>query len=62
MKDEKEHYHHDFMYIFRTGSDDVKLQLEEVSDFKWIKISEVLEKSPDSFISKSLTRLFDLTE
>lgn len=59
-KDEKEHYHHDFMYVFRTENDDIKLQLEEVSDFKWIKISEVLGKSPNSFISKSLTRLFDL--
>ena len=58
-KNEDEHYHHDFMYIFSTNSANINLQLEEVSDFEWIKIDKILKENPESFIGKSLERMFD---
>lgn len=48
------------MYIFRTESKDVNLQLEEVSDFEWINIGNVLRNDPESFIGKSLKRMIEL--
>lgn len=54
---EEEHCHHDFMYIFRVDTKDVSLQLEEVSDFGWVRIGDVLKDSPESFIGKSLKRM-----
>jgi len=59
-KQEKKHYHHDFMYIFLTEANKVYLQLEEVSDFKWVSIMDILKKSPQSFIGKSLKRMIKL--
>lgn len=60
QKEEAEHYHHDFMYIFRTNTDDISLQLEEVSNFQWTDIAKILEEDPTSFIGKSLLRMLDL--
>jgi 8-oxo-dGTP pyrophosphatase MutT (NUDIX family) len=60
QKEEEEHYHHDLMYIFKTNTNDVELQPEEVSDYKWININKILEDDPDSFIGKSLTRMLEL--
>jgi len=59
-KKEDKHYHHDFMYIFRVESKDVSLQLEEVSDFSWVRIDDVLKNNPESFIGKSLKRMIHL--
>ena len=59
-KQEDEHYHHDFMYIFKIRNKDVSLQLEEVSDFVWVSIDDVLKNNPESFIGKSLKRMIDL--
>jgi hypothetical protein len=44
-KEEKEHFHHDFRYIFILNNfdTDIKIQLEEVKWFKWIPIWEQLE-------------------
>jgi 8-oxo-dGTP pyrophosphatase MutT (NUDIX family) len=56
-KQEKEHYHHDFMYVFKTQMEDINLQINEVSNFSWIDIETVLKNNPDSFISKSLKRM-----
>lgn len=37
-KDEPEHFHYDFRYIFTLDkSHDVKLQYDEVSDFRWVR-------------------------
>ena len=58
-KNEDEHYHHDFMYIFKTGSININLQLEEVSNFEWVKIDKILKENPESFIGRSLKRMFD---
>ncbi len=59
-KQEKQHYHHDFMYVFKTQTKDIDLQVNEVSNFSWIDIEIVLKNNPNSFISKSLKRMADL--
>jgi len=59
-KQEKQHYHHDFMYVFKTKKENISLQINEVSNFSWIDIETVLKNSPDSFISKSLKRMIEL--
>lgn len=59
-KQEKQHYHHDFMYVFKTQTEDINLQVNEVSNFSWIDIKTVLKSNPDSFISKSLKRMIEL--
>jgi 8-oxo-dGTP pyrophosphatase MutT (NUDIX family) len=56
-KEEPQHYHHDFMYVFHTGFTDVNLQLEEVSDFVWTPIEQILTENPTSFLAKSLQRV-----
>ncbi len=40
-KNEEEHFHYDYMYIFRTDEENINLQLEEVSDFRWISIKKL---------------------
>jgi len=47
------------MYIFKTGSININLQLEEVSNFEWVKIDKILKENPESFIGRSLKRMFD---
>jgi len=59
-KQEKQHYHHDFMYIFTTNTKNVNLQIKEVSDYVWVDIDTIININPDSFISKSLQRMFEL--
>jgi hypothetical protein len=38
------------MYIFKTDNENIKLQLEEVSDYKWVSIDKIISESPNSFI------------
>ncbi|MEA3273447.1 MAG: NUDIX domain-containing protein [Patescibacteria group bacterium] len=59
-KQEKKHYHYDFMYIFRTKTKNINLQLEEVSGFEWVDIENVLMNTPESFIGRSLKKMFKL--
>lgn len=61
-KNEKEenHLHHDFMYVFHTNSKNIKLQINEVSDFKWEKIDNIIKNNHNSFVGKSLKRVFEL--
>ncbi len=56
-KNEDEHWHHDFLYVFETKKSGIVLQLEEVSDFEWVKINDILEKDSESFIAKGLKRI-----
>jgi hypothetical protein len=43
-KDEAEHFHHDFSYIFlQEKSDDVKIQKEEIKWYKWLLLNDDLE-------------------
>jgi len=38
-KDEREHQHYDFIFIFKIEEiEEVKLQAEEVSDFQWVDL------------------------
>lgn len=59
-KNEEAHYHHDFMYIFKTNNTDIHLQLDEISDFKWIPISTVLTENPESFIGKAIQKMINM--
>jgi len=38
-KQEIEHYHYDFTYIFTPINSELSLQLEEVSDLKWVPVT-----------------------
>jgi len=38
-KQEQEHFHHDFTYVFNVENDDINLQFEEVSDYKWVSVA-----------------------
>ncbi len=38
-KQEPEHYHYDFTYVFATINSDLHLQQEEVSDLKWVPVT-----------------------
>jgi Asp-tRNA(Asn)/Glu-tRNA(Gln) amidotransferase A subunit family amidase/8-oxo-dGTP pyrophosphatase MutT (NUDIX family) len=40
-KDETSHFHHEHVWVFKTNSNEIKLDLNEVSDFKWIKLEEI---------------------
>ena len=57
-KEELEHFHFDFVYVFKKkNNQEINLQLEEVSDFKWVdldfsfqdealkKVTEILKNS-----------------
>ncbi len=59
-KREKQHYHYDCMYAFKTNTKDVRLQTCEVSDFLWMDMKTLIEKDSDSFLSKSLQRSNEL--
>ena len=56
-KNEGFHYHFDYMYIFRTDEKRINLQLEEVSDFRWVSIGNL----PDNIhIKTSIKKALDL--
>jgi 8-oxo-dGTP pyrophosphatase MutT (NUDIX family) len=59
-KKEEKHLHHDFIYVFHTDTKKIELQISEVSDFKWEKINNILEKNPNSFVGKSLKRVNEI--
>jgi len=54
QKNEGEHCHHDFMFIFRTKEEDIALDTNEVSDFCWVNIDEVIKN--DSVVAKGLKK------
>lgn len=43
-KDEPEHFHFDFRYAHWVEDADVRLQLEEVTDFAWRPLSDLPSK------------------
>ncbi|PID35023.1 MAG: hypothetical protein CR971_00220, partial [candidate division SR1 bacterium] len=59
-KNEQQHYHHDFMYIFQTEETNIDLQTEEVSDFSRVSIETIVKQNPDSYIAKSLKKMITL--
>lgn len=54
VKGEKEHYHHDFIYMFFLDNGDVSLDTNEVSDFKWIPINQ---KTGEELLDTVLARI-----
>lgn len=58
-KGEPEHYHHDFMYLFRASSEEIDLQLEEVSDAKWVDLNKLVEL--DDAVGKAVRRYLDIS-
>lgn len=53
-KNESEHYHHDFMFIFITEEEDITLNTNEVSNFWWASIDEVIKN--DSVVARGLKK------
>lgn len=58
QKNESEHYHHDFMFVFITKEEGITLDTNEVSDFCWVSIDEVMKN--DSVIAKGLRKAIAL--
>ena len=54
-KNEEHHYHHDFMFVYYVDSKNIILDEQEVSDFKWIPIKDVLVG--DSNISIAIRKM-----
>ena len=42
------HFHHDFRYIFIPEDNNVAIQIEEVSDFVWVKIDDEKVQNEES--------------
>lgn len=57
---EDEHYHHDFMYLFKANSTDYTLQIDEVSDAKWVDLDELIDL--DDAVGKAVRRLKQITD
>lgn len=59
QENENEHYHHDFMFVFITREEDITLDTNEVSDFCWASIDEVIKN--DSVLAKGLKKAIMLS-
>lgn len=44
-KNEPDHLHYEFMYVFRTSSTEVILDDDGVSDYKWLPIAKIPEEN-----------------
>ncbi len=44
-KKEPEHFHHDAVFVFHATGGDVKLQMTEVSDYKWLPADSLFDES-----------------
>ena len=57
-KQESEHFHFDFRYILKVqGSDWVKLQHAEVTDFEWVDIGELASSNRVPGLSLAVAKL-----
>lgn len=58
-KEEKEHFHHDFRYIFILNklNINIKIQLEEVKWFKWIPIWEQWKNFSWNNVIKKISKI-----
>lgn len=59
QKNENEHYHHDFMFIFTIKEKKIMLDTNEISDFCWMDINEVIKN--DSLVAKGLKKAIMLS-
>lgn len=58
-KDEAEHFHYDFRFVFIAQESLVVIQEEEVDGFKWIPISEATQYEKFKIIFQKIHFLFD---
>jgi len=59
-KNEAEHFHHDFMFIFHSDDSDINLQIEEVSSFNWVNVQEIIKNNPH--ITRALNKIDGLNK
>ena len=57
-KQEDEHYHHDFMFVFQTNNSRIMIDDNEVSGFQWLAISEA--RKQESNIARALNKMATL--
>jgi len=56
-KGEEEHYHHDFRYLFKYGGiESMDINLEEVSDYRWVELAELQEDFIFNLVVEKLRR------
>lgn len=55
---EDKHFHHDFMFIFTTDEEEITLDKNEATDFKWIGVDDLLQE--DTAISAALNKMRSL--
>jgi len=57
-KQEAEHFHYDFTYVFSVLDETIMLQEEEVSDLKWLPITTQFE---DRLLKNASQKIIDLS-
>jgi 8-oxo-dGTP pyrophosphatase MutT (NUDIX family) len=57
-KNEKEHYHHDFMFLFITDDINIKLDPDEVSGFQWIDLDIIAQEN--SHLGRAAQKIISL--
>ncbi|MEK6952831.1 MAG: NUDIX domain-containing protein [Nanoarchaeota archaeon] len=57
-RSERTHYHHDFMFIFHAKNSGLLIKNNEISNFKWILIRDLLDS--DTTTKKALTKMIQL--
>ena len=56
-----EHYHHDFRYLFTVEKEsDIKIDLNESKDYKWVKVEELKDVDRFKIILKKINRDFQI--
>ena len=56
-KGEDEHFHHDFLFLFTTQDTNITLDTSEVSDYRWVEISSLL--NTDSALHRAAKKLLE---
>lgn len=59
-KNEKGHFHHDFMFVYKTTNKNIILQEEEVTDFRWVDFDTVLNCNEPTLV-KAIERYIKYT-
>lgn len=57
-KNMPEHYHHDFRYLFTMDKiSDIKIDLNESNNYKWIKISDLQEIDDFKIVTEKINKM-----
>lgn len=59
-KQEDEHYHHDFMYLFKTSDTDIQIDPNEVSDFLWISLDSQDTSTLDQTLQTAIQNIIKI--